>query len=75
MKHKHAEFLKAIAEGKTIEYKYSNAEESEYSWFDILLCTRLRDGQRLYNTTAMEFLLSGEQHPVFEVDLRIKAES
>lgn len=76
MTHKHEEYLKALADGRIVEYKYAQASDVEHSWFNVIGHTSDdANGIRLYNTTAMAFLLSGEQLLGFEIDLRIKDEA
>lgn len=68
------DFLKAYTEGKTVQYAYAEAAHDKYAWNDIGDHCVSADGRKLYNYTAMQYLMFGEQTPGYEIVLRIKPE-
>lgn len=64
-----ADYLRAHLEGKTVQFAYDADKENEFAWFNVF---EKRGG--FLNHTAVDYLVTGEQAPGYEVVLRIKPE-
>lgn len=76
MEHVNAKYLKAILDGKTVEYAYTahlNECSDEFAWSDVMANMAPKDDPDLIiNTSASQFFLTGIQSSEYHITLRIK---